>query len=759
MRTRAWLAIAIGVAIACEGSSDAPATPAPSAPAEVAPSGGAVEVAAPVDPASIRVRYDLAAHLARAELRQGEAQVVDFGVPGGAKYTLGGWRSRFGGSVREGQGDQAITAAVIENVTGFMQVPSDVSGPRTLRMRARAIGDGRLTVYVNEDTVGRAQLPNDGSYATVRVVLDEQHLTAGENTVQLRIAGAGSLPGIETAGIVIDWARLGPAEDPHAEEPPPAPEHLVRGSGEARTLSIPEGWTLGWTMEVPERARLHGTASGSGSIEVIAHRDRSPPRTLGTISAGPFDLDLGSLSRTIARIDLRARGTIDLVRPAVVTREAVALRARPRIRNVLVYLTDTLRADKLHPYRAESRVRTPSLDQWARGAATMLGGHSQENWTKPSVATLLSGLFPWEHQASTEDAVLPGSVELLSERLREHHYYSGAFVANGFCSDRFGFRQGWQTFRNYIREGLRSQANFVAADVIEWLDRRPQDQPFFLYVHTIDPHVPYMPPRDVLALYDPEPYEGPVDFGRDRQLLEHVKAGSLRLSDRDRARLEALYDGEITFHDTHFGAIMDALASRGLDDETLVVFTADHGEELWDHGSVGHGHSMYEELIRVPLIVRIPGLTDSALRIEDTVGLIDVLPTIYDALGLPIPEGLSGQSFLPQLLGASADAPRYSVSGFMEGWRAIDVGRLKLIHRTDRRWQLFDLLDDPGESRDLASERPIAVRYARGLLGLGLAEAELPDHRRLEIAPERVEIDETLRRQLQELGYAGASPE
>ena len=431
---------------------------------------------------------------------------------------------------------------------------------------------------------------------------------------------------------------------------------------------------------------------------------------------------------------------------------------------MLVYLTDTLRADKLHTYNPGSRVRTPSLDQWVRGAATMLRGHSQENWTKPSVATLLSGLFPWEHQASSEEAVLPGSVDLLSERLRGESYYTGAFVANGFCSDRFGFRQGWHTFRNYIREGLRSQSNFVAADVIDWLDRRPQDQPFFLYVHTIDPHVPYMPPREILALYDPDPYEGIVDFGRDRSLLEHVKGGSVRLSERDRVRLEALYDGEITFHDTHFGAIMSALESRGIADETIVVFTADHGEEFFDHESVGHGHSMYEELIQVPLIVRIPGLTDAGgpagMRVDDTVGLVDVLPTIYDALGMPIPPDLSGQSFYPQLLGEAADAPRFAMTGFMEGWRAVNVGRIKLIHRTERRIQLFDTVDDPDETRDVSAERPIAVRYARGLLGLGLASADRPEQqrrRRPAIAGERLEIDDTLREQLEALGYAGAS--
>ena len=301
------------------------------------------------------------------------------------------------------------------------------------------------------------------------------------------------------------------------------------------------------------------------------------------------------------------------------------------------------------------------------------------------------------------------------------------------------------------------QRQVVAADVIGWLDARPQDQPFFLYVHTVDPHVPYMPPADMLALYDPDPYEGPVDFNRDRELLEHVKSGSQALTERDRVRLEALYDGEITYHDAHFGSIIEALERRGVADETIVIFTADHGEEFWDHGSVGHGHSVYEELINVPLIVRIPGVTDGGVRLEDSVGLVDVLPTIYDAMGRDIPDDLSGESFLPLLLGETADAPRVAVTGFMEGWRAVNVGRLKLIQRTERRVMLHDLVEDPDEVTDVASERPIAVRYARGLLGLHLAGTERPSRRRAAIRQQRIEIDAETQAQLEALGYVGGS--
>ncbi len=755
------------IAASC-GTSNAGGAAAPSARTEAneaepeqAPSEAPEEPGAAADapPARARIRYDFTAHIERAELRQGDAQVIDFGEPSAAMYTLGGWRTRVGRDLEERDGDNAVRVSAIENVTGFVIVPSDVSGPRTLRLRARAVRDGRATFYIDEQTIGHATLPTDGSYATVAITLPAERLRIGENSVQIRVPRAGAVGGIANAGVLIDWMRIGPADDPHGEEAPPSPTSLMSGEGEARSLTIPSGWTLGFTMEMPESARLRGIARGSGRVEVLAHRDGRAPEAIGTLTGGQsFDLDLAAFGTEITRLDFRATGETTLVRPAVVTLDAAPLRERPRMRNVLVYLTDTLRADKLRPYRPETRVRTPALETFVRNAAVMLRGHSQENWTKPSVATLLSGLYPWEHNATSEEAVVPRAVELLGERLGTSDYFRGAFVANGFCSDRFGFEQGWNTFRNYIREGRRSQAEFVAADVIDWLDRRPAERPFFLYVHTIDPHVPYMPPRESLTLYDPDPYSGIVDFARDRELLEGIKSGRIRLNDRDRVRLEALYDGEISYHDTHFGSIMQALEARGVADDTIIVFTADHGEEFWDHDSVGHGHSVWEELIRVPLIVRIPGVTDGAMRIDDAVGLVDVLPTIFDALGMEIPSDLSGHSFLPQLLGASADAPRFTVTGFMDGWRAINVGRLKLIHRTERRIMLYDTVSDPGETRDLAAEHPIALRYARGLLGLGLASSSRSGRGpRTPIRREVTEIDATTRAQLEALGYAGAS--
>jgi len=461
----------------------------------------------------------------------------------------------------------------------------------------------------------------------------------------------------------------------------------------------------------------------------------------------------------VVRFDIHAsKADVHLLQPSIVTEEAPKNQnTQNRIDNVVLVLIDTVRADKLHPINPRTHVRTPGLNAYVSNVVVLDNARSQENWTKPSVATLLSSLMPWEHNTVTGDAVLPRSVQILPELLRKKGFHTGAFIANGYVSDKFGFKQGWSTYRNYIREGRRTPAQYVAADVLKWLENRPQDKPFFLYVHTIDPHVPYKPPRKFLEMYDDRPYGGVVDFRRTASLLEKIKVGSLRLKTRDKERLEALYDAEITYHDIHLASILQELDRQGLADNTMVVITSDHGEEFWDHGSVGHGHSVFDELLHVPLIIRIPGLTKNGTHITDAVGLVDVMPTILDALGYPIPEELAGHSLMPLIRDEDRGAPRISVAGFMQGWRTLNVGRYKLIHRTASQMTLYDLNSDPDEKHDIAEQQPVTLRYLRGLLGLALESTSntAQDKQRKPTSHTRQKtfIDPKTKAQLRALGY------
>jgi arylsulfatase A-like enzyme len=409
-------------------------------------------------------------------------------------------------------------------------------------------------------------------------------------------------------------------------------------------------------------------------------------------------------------------------------------------------------------------VRTHTLDEIAAESMVFERALAPENWTKPSVASLLSGLYPDTHQTQDDRDKLPTSVVTVAEHLRSLGFATSGFVANGYVSAKFGFRDGWDAWTNYVREHKANRAQFVMDDVVAWLDGRDREKPFFLYVHTIDPHVPYIPPRKYWSLYDDGPYRGPVQPTKTAKLLEGVKTGRIKLNVRDRIRLEALYDGEITYHDDQLARLKAALARHGLLEDTLLVVTSDHGEEFFEHGLVGHGHSLYEELLHVPLVIRLPGAApgESPSRCDAEVSLTDVLPTACEILGVECPGGVEGRSLADLLKGEGRRPyPEAAFSIFLGGQRAVRMGRHKVIYK-GLGPSLYDLLTDPEESTELSGDRPVTLATLRDALGAHLGRfvpretngaapgKKAPGHRR-----EKAVIDRETERQLKALGYLG----
>ena len=746
------------------------ATQSPAAAHSVSEADPPAQVGPPANAPKERGRMvlDLAKHVERAELRQNGVLVLDAGTPAGRKYDFGGWLSGASATATFG----ATTALLAQNKRLRLSFARERVGAARVLARMRCFSPCKLTTYVNGKTVGHARLAGK-TFEVFEVGVPADTLSPGENELLLRVDKSGVAPGLGRQSIALDWVRIGEPALAIPDDAPPTPAELTIDE-QSTALRIPSDYALGYALQVPVGARLRGLVSGEapGQLRVQAITDGQAHVSLLDINVGPqqqkVDVDLGRFAGRVARIDLGAVGAdLQLKAPRIVStarpRGLATTKVRsgtPLARNLVIILIDTLRADKLAPYNDGTRVRTPGLDRFVQHAAVLTNARAQENWTKPSVATLLSSLLPWEHNATKDAARVPAAVKLLPELLRERGYFTGSFIANGYVSDKFGFKQGWHTYRNYIREGRRAKAQYVAADVLEWLDRRPKDKPFFLYMHTIDPHVPYKPPQHFLSMYDDDKkYRGPVDFRASSTLLEKIKLGSIKLKPRDKARLEALYDAEISYHDVHFAAVIEGLEKRALAEDTIVVVTADHGEEFWDHGSVGHGHSVYDELLHVPLVMRIPGLTHGAMRADEAVGLVDVVPTVLEAMGQPVPEELSGRSLLPILRGQEGGAPRVAVAGFMRAWRTASVGKFKLIQRTLKHSWLYDTEADPKEQNDLAQSHPLALRYMRGLLGLSLADthAAAPGRGgrkgRQRHKQQNVHIDKRTAAQLEALGY------
>jgi arylsulfatase A-like enzyme len=386
--------------------------------------------------------------------------------------------------------------------------------------------------------------------------------------------------------------------------------------------------------------------------------------------------------------------------------------------NVLLYvadtLPDTLRADSLSIYGNE-QAYTPAIRDLAREATIFENAYAQSSWTRASVASMLTGIYPDAHGAESRDDRLPELVTLLSEHFDRHGYSTGAIVTNPNVGSFYGFDRGYDEFiQLYARRGaghvmsneLVARADEVTRRAIEWIESAPH--PFFLFVLTVDPHWPYSPPP-AFDRYAGN-YQGPVRDGE----------ASLMRSDPEslnRERIRASYDSEVSFNISEFGNLVSHLRDTELLDRTTVVFASDHGEEFWEHGGQYHGRTLFEESIRIPLILRCPGGGSAGRRVADRVEAIDLFPTLLELAGLPVPDGVDGRSLLhptprsEQTVYATLDLDEYMV-------RSVVAGPWKLIvdaQQGTRR--LFQLEADPAETRDVSAEHPERVADLESTLG------------------------------------------
>jgi arylsulfatase A-like enzyme len=435
--------------------------------------------------------------------------------------------------------------------------------------------------------------------------------------------------------------------------------------------------------------------------------------------------------------------------------------------NVLVIVFDTARADA---FSANGRrdARTPVFDRTAAAGVLFANARSTSAWTLPAHGSLFTGLYPSRHGAHHESQLLAEDLETMAELLAETHD-TGAFSENPHIVRAKGFAQGFDRFDETWRlRGERGEVPPTVDLVLEWLEDR--DDPFFLFVNLMDPHLPYVPPESFEKLFLP-PGADARRVARLRGVSEREArlfiAERLRFEPQELAILRALYGAEVAFADARAGQILDALEERGLLERTLVVLLSDHGENIGEHGLMEHQLCLYETLLRVPLVLRLPGVFDGGNRRNDPVQLVDVLPTVLEVAGVPrdrwpeleslslaagpIPSTrpLYAEYMRPirQRAHFAAVAPGFDFDRFDRRLKSVQIGPQKLIESDRGEVELYDLGADPAETRDLAEDRPEVVermravleRFARG------ARARAP-------GPEP-ELDPETRGALRELGY------
>ncbi len=469
--------------------------------------------------------------------------------------------------------------------------------------------------------------------------------------------------------------------------------------------------------------------------------------------------------------------------------EPVRGEATPRARpNILMIVTDTERADFLGVYGGHWGA-SPATDRLAREGTVFERHVAQAGWTLPSTASLLTGQFPSSHGAVATGSRVGASAPMLAEVLHAAGYRTAAFSENFHILPRTGFGRGMEWFEAAWLPWLFDRAlvcrlsarlhlpTIVLAPrqafpdtithpgqvywdaarttsrALAWL-KRDDSRPFFAYVHYMGPHGPYGPPEylldtprpDVLVADHPRRKGGGLPLG---ERGDSVSADAL-------ATMRTLYAADIRYVETHMMRLLDWLERTGRARNTIVVLTSDHGEEFYDHGAWNHGGSAYDEVIRVPLVIRAPGVSRPGSRVHAVTRHIDVAPTVLDLVGLPAPTTMQGRSLRPLLEGRPArHVPAYTEVCAIRppGCRITAVtdstARLIRVSLGERTVEMvFDLARDAGETHDVSRERPdLADRLLREM---ALWERAAPIHAG---RGESMPIDPATLQRLKSLGY------
>jgi arylsulfatase A-like enzyme len=442
---------------------------------------------------------------------------------------------------------------------------------------------------------------------------------------------------------------------------------------------------------------------------------------------------------------------------------------------VIIYLVDTLRADRLGFY-GYPRPTSPELDGLAAESVVFDQAYAPAPWTLPSVAGLITSTFACENGMTERNGLNP-ALKTLAERLNGAGYFTGGVYHNVWIGPLAGLDRGYEIF------------NFRVLEKVEWISDinalldQVDDRPLFAYLHIMEPHdtylvpYPYISPVGHVSLEDRLRYKELVDRLTKLRQVDWMAEQPIGTTDNTekqertvakltelREAISVLYDAAVRWSDATVGDVVRILKERGIWDEAIFIFLSDHGEELLDHGAWLHGQSVYEELARVPLLIHFPGGEFAGQRIDSPVNLIDVMPTIFDYLGRPeLCVGCRGSSLMPLLSGdarssVSISSLRMSRAFYYRRDKerrgdvnlAVRDGQWKGIWNDELQFlELYDLQRDPGEQADISAEHPERAKMlsdrAREWLRDCLALAKPP--------VELGEIDPEAMEQLRSLGY------
>ncbi len=354
--------------------------------------------------------------------------------------------------------------------------------------------------------------------------------------------------------------------------------------------------------------------------------------------------------------------------------------------DILLIVIDTLAADHMSCY-GYHRDTSPSMDSLAASGRIWLNMQAQAPWTLPAMASILTGLTVKTHGCRHYDDASYGldpRLPTLATILLEDGYRTAAFVNINYLGEAYGMSKDFEHFR--IDDEGHGRARATVDSLFAWLDGENYDEPFFVFFHLFDPHLPYDPPEGFDTCFEPGGTSGITEW-KQNALGEWYPLQAPHLLN--------LYDGEIKWIDSQLGRLFAGLRERNLTDNLLIILTADHGEEFLQHGDWGHGNNLYQHALHVPLIMTGPGIHEGTAD-SGIAGQMDILPTILTFAGVAVPDGVEGLDLFGEI---PVDRPVYSSGVFSDSAHASVVSeRRKVIWSpVDDNSEMFDLDNDPAE--------------------------------------------------------------
>jgi arylsulfatase A-like enzyme len=441
-------------------------------------------------------------------------------------------------------------------------------------------------------------------------------------------------------------------------------------------------------------------------------------------------IDLSRLAGQDVVLEFTTRGTPDTL---ALWYNPIIFRPRMDARNVILISLDTLRADHLGCY-GYGRATSPSMDKLAEESVLFKNVFATAPWTLPSHVSMLTGLDAVNHQVYSGASKMDPGIPTLADFLRQAGYVTAAFTGGGFVSGLYGLSKGFDTYLSVGKIAVGTPAAALARTALPWIQEN-RERGFFLFLHTYQIHQPYQPPAPFGKMFlDADARFEQADLSKMR--LNHENR-FMPEADAVRRNFISLYDGEIRFTDeVLIGALVAELKKLGLYDRTMIIVTADHGEEFFEHKGWAHTHALYNETIKVPLIIKFPGSRNRGMRVERLARLTDIMPTILEEMGVGQERlELDGRSLKELTTGDAGRLPERElrcelaeniVNNRIPARRSVSRGSYKIIRNdpftpaelaffpfpppSPGQVEVYDLASDPGDTTNLAASRPDLVR-------------------------------------------------